>query len=108
MEPAVLGLVLDGLVLDSSVLIAAERKKLTTPEAIRKVREAAGEAAIVICSLTVAELAHGIYRADTPERSKPRRGSRFHWPISSLELARWSWATRSEPPTSAILSAFPA
>jgi len=68
MEPAVLG-----LVLDSSVLIAAERKKLTTPEAVRKVREAAGEVAIVICSLTVAELAHGIYRADTPERSRMRR-----------------------------------
>jgi hypothetical protein len=29
-------------VLDSSVLVAAERKKLTTPEVIRKVREAAG------------------------------------------------------------------
>ena len=73
MEPADLGLVADGLVLDSSVLIAAERKKLTTPEAIRKVCEAAGEATIVICSLTVAELAHGIYRADTPERSRMRR-----------------------------------
>jgi hypothetical protein len=31
MEPAVLG-----IVLDSSVLVAAERKKLTTPEAIKK------------------------------------------------------------------------
>ena len=28
---------------------------------------------IVICSLTVAELAHGIYRAKTPERSRQRR-----------------------------------
>jgi tRNA(fMet)-specific endonuclease VapC len=28
---------------------------------------------IVICSLTVAELAHGIYRADTLERSRVRR-----------------------------------
>ncbi len=62
-----------GLVLDSSVLVAAERKKLTTPEAIRKVREAAGDVTIVICPLTVAELAHGIYRADTPERSRMRR-----------------------------------
>lgn len=59
--------------LDSSVLVGAERKKLTTPEVIRKVREAAGDAIIVICSLTVAELAHGIYRADTPERSRMRR-----------------------------------
>lgn len=68
MEPAILG-----LVLDSSVLVAAERNKLTTPEAIRKVREATGDVTIVICSLTVAELGHGIYRADTPERSRMRR-----------------------------------
>jgi predicted nucleic acid-binding protein len=68
MEPAILG-----LVLDSSVLVAAERKKLTTPDVIRKIREAVDDATIVICSLTVAELAHGIYRADTPERSRMRR-----------------------------------
>ena len=62
-----------GLVLDSSVLVAAERKNLTTPEAIREVREAAGDVSIVICSMTVAELAHGIYRAGTPERKRMRR-----------------------------------
>jgi predicted nucleic acid-binding protein len=86
MEPTVLG-----LVLDSSVLVAAERKKLTTPEAIRKVREAVGEETIAICSRTVAELAHGIYRADTTERSRMRRQFldelKAHvWPILSLEL----------------------
>ena len=59
--------------LDSSVLVAAERKKLTTPEVIRKVREAAGDVTMMICSITVAELAHGIYRADTVERSRTRR-----------------------------------
>jgi tRNA(fMet)-specific endonuclease VapC len=83
MEPSVLG-----VVLDSSVLVAAERKKLTTPEAIRKVREATGDVTIVICSLTVAELAHGIYRADTPERSRMRRQFldelKAHVPIHSV------------------------
>ena len=59
-----------GLVLDSSVLIAAERKKLTTSEAIKTVREAAGDVPIVIFSMTVAELGHGIHRARTPERSR--------------------------------------
>jgi len=68
MEPAVLG-----LVLDSSVLVAAERKRLTTPDVIRKIREAAGDVTIVICSMTVAELAHGIYRANTPELRRVRR-----------------------------------
>jgi len=62
-----------GLMLDSSVLVAAERKKLTSTQAIGKVREAAGDVTIVICPLTVAELAHGSYRADTLERSRMRR-----------------------------------
>ena len=53
MEPTLLG-----LVLDSSVLIAAERAKLTTPEAIKNIRSAVGEVPIAICALTVAELAH--------------------------------------------------
>jgi len=72
MESAVLGLV-TGLVLDSSILVTAERNKITTPDAIKRIREAAGDVPIVICALTVAELGHGIYRADTPERSRMRR-----------------------------------
>jgi predicted nucleic acid-binding protein len=128
MESALLG-----LVLDSSVLIAAERKKLTTTEAIKKVRDDAGDVPIVICSMTVAELGQGIYRADTPERSRMRRQfldelkthvpvhpvtesarsklrkeSLFRWPISSSELARWNSATRSAPSTSEISAASPA
>ena len=61
------------LVLDSSVLVAAERKQLTTLDAIKKIRDATGDVPIVISSFTVAELGHGIYRADTPERSRQRR-----------------------------------
>jgi predicted nucleic acid-binding protein len=68
MEPAALG-----LVLDSSVLIAAERARLTTPEMIRRIRDAAGNVTIGLCALTVAEVAHGIYRANTPERARMRR-----------------------------------
>ena len=63
-----------GLVLDSSVLVAAERAKLTTPEVLRNIRTAeVGDAPIVISVMTVAELAHGIYRANTPERRERRR-----------------------------------
>jgi predicted nucleic acid-binding protein len=68
MDPALLG-----IVVDSSVLIAAERRKLATPDVIRIIREIFGDVPIVICALTVAELGHGIYRADTPERSHRRR-----------------------------------
>jgi tRNA(fMet)-specific endonuclease VapC len=68
MESALLG-----VVLDSSVLVAAERKNHTTPEVIRSIRQTIGDVPIVICALTVAELGHGIYRADTPQRAQQRR-----------------------------------
>ena len=77
-----------GLVLDSSVLVAAERKKLTTPQVIARIRGAIADVPIVICSLTVAELGHGIYRADTVERARQRRQFldelRAHVPIQPV------------------------
>jgi tRNA(fMet)-specific endonuclease VapC len=68
MESAILG-----LVLDSNVLVAAERARLPTPGVVRNIRALIGDVPIVICALTVAELAHGIYRADSPERCRQRR-----------------------------------
>jgi len=68
MESALLG-----LVLDSSVLIAAERKKLATPEVVQSIRQVIGDVPIVISALTVAELGHGIYRANTPAKAQQRR-----------------------------------
>ncbi|HEY2382598.1 MAG TPA: PIN domain-containing protein [Terriglobia bacterium] len=65
-----------GLVLDSSVLVAAERAKLTTPQVLRNIRAAVpivADVPIVVSALTVAEMAHGIYRANTPGRSQHRR-----------------------------------
>jgi predicted nucleic acid-binding protein len=62
-----------GLILDSSVLIAAERRKLTPEQAIETVRKTVGEIPIILCSLTIAEIGHGIYRANTPEIRDRRR-----------------------------------
>jgi len=62
-----------GLALDSSVLIAAERRKLTAEQAAEMVRKAVGEIPIVLCALTIAEIGHGIYRATTPEIRNRRR-----------------------------------
>jgi tRNA(fMet)-specific endonuclease VapC len=58
---------------DSSVFIAAERRKLTALEAIENVRKTTGEVPVVMSSLTVAEIGHGIYRANTPELRERRR-----------------------------------
>ena len=62
-----------GVVLDSSILIAAERRKLRPEQAIETVQKTVGEVPIVLCSLTVAEIGHGIYRADTSETRSRRR-----------------------------------
>src|SRR5438034_10732660 len=68
MEPAILG-----LVLDSSVLIAAERRKLTRAQIIEDVVKKVGAVPIILSSRTVAEIGHGIYRANTPEIRERRR-----------------------------------
>ena len=67
MEPAILG-----LVLDSSVLIA-ERRKQTPAQIIEDVVKKVGAVPIILSSLTVAEIGHGIYRANTPEIRERRR-----------------------------------
>jgi predicted nucleic acid-binding protein len=68
MESALLG-----IVLDSSILIAAERRRLTPDQVLETVQKKIGEVPIVLSSLTVAEIGHGIYRADSPETRKRRR-----------------------------------
>lgn len=62
-----------GIVLDSSILIAAERRKFTLHQIIETVHKMVGEVPIVICALTVAEIGHGVYRADTLATRRHRR-----------------------------------
>ena len=70
MESAVLG-----VVLDSSVVITAERKSLSVPQLVEAIQAAYGEIELSLSPVTVAELVHGIYRARTPEVSQRRRRS---------------------------------
>jgi predicted nucleic acid-binding protein len=62
-----------GLVLDSSVVIDAERKRQTVEELLSEVRKTFGELEICISSVTVAELAHGVVRGINPEIRARRR-----------------------------------
>ena len=55
------------------MLIAAERRKLTPAQVIEDVVETVGTAPIILSALTVAEIGHGIYRANTPEIRERRR-----------------------------------
>jgi len=68
MEPAVLG-----VVLDSSIVIEAERQRLDVTRFLTYVASRIGEREAGLCSISVAELAHGVYRADTAERHQARR-----------------------------------
>jgi len=68
MEPANLG-----VILDSSVVIDAERRHLNVAQFLKQIIQRIGETEAALCAITVAELAHGIYRADTPERRGHRR-----------------------------------
>jgi tRNA(fMet)-specific endonuclease VapC len=57
-EPALLG-----IVLDSSVLIAAERRNISAAEAVDGVQRVLGDVPVVVSAVTIAEIGHGIYRA---------------------------------------------
>src|SRR5579859_1566027 len=68
MESAVLG-----IILDSSVLIEAERQRLDVRRFLKLMADTIGDQEVALCSITIAELAHGIHRADSPERFQARR-----------------------------------
>ena len=62
-----------GLILDSSVIIAAERKRQTVEELLASVGWIFGEIEIAISAVPLAELVHGVARANTPQVRKSRR-----------------------------------
>lgn len=68
MEPAKLG----GVVLDSSVLIAGERRGRTVREILEQVHASQGDIEVGISVVTVAELTHGAYRARDAARQERR------------------------------------
>jgi predicted nucleic acid-binding protein len=62
-----------GLVLDSGVLIAAERDARPVSELLTALEHQHGETEIVLSSITVIELDHGLHRARTAEQARKRR-----------------------------------
>jgi len=62
-----------GLILDSSVLIAAERQGRNARQVLTAIREHIGETEVGISVVTLIELAHGAARADTPQRRLKRQ-----------------------------------
>lgn len=54
-----------GLILDSSVLIASERRRETVSQLIERVRAVCGDVESALSVVSIVELTHGIYRAKT-------------------------------------------
>jgi len=62
-----------GLILDSSVLIAAERSAQPVGNLLRTIKQVTGPTTVMISAVSVIEVAHGIWRANTPELADRRR-----------------------------------
>lgn len=62
-----------GLILDSSVLVAAERQGQNARQMLESIARNIAETEIGTSVVAVIELAHGIARADTPERKAKRQ-----------------------------------
>ena len=61
-----------GIVLDSSVIIAAESKGHTVREILEQVKAVQGEIEIGVPVVTIAELVHGAYHAKTQTHQQRR------------------------------------
>lgn len=56
-----------GIILDSSVVIAAERRGYTVAQLLREVVSKAGDQEAALSAVGLTELVHGVHRAPTPE-----------------------------------------
>jgi predicted nucleic acid-binding protein len=79
-----------GLALDSGVLIAAERGAKPVSELLAALEHEQGETEIVLSSITVIELEHGLHRAQTAERARKRRDYLGSDPVEpfTMEMAQ--------------------
>jgi predicted nucleic acid-binding protein len=62
-----------GLILDSSVLIAAERQGRNARQTLADIAVHAAGEDVAVSVITLVELAHGVTRANTPARMATRR-----------------------------------
>jgi predicted nucleic acid-binding protein len=62
-----------GLIVDTSILIAAERRGDSIATMMSSLRAACGDDYVAASTISVVELTHGIYRSKTPSASLSRR-----------------------------------
>jgi predicted nucleic acid-binding protein len=74
-----------GLILDSSVVIAAERRGDNVTQMLKQIVAATGDQRAVLSSVGLTELVHGIYRAQTAQ-ARSRRDSFIRELLSDVEV----------------------
>ena len=94
-----------GLILDSSVLITAEREGQNARQMLAAISGNVGNTDIAISVVTLIELAHGAARADTSQRKEKRQqfiqelltALPIH-PVIGLRAGRYRWTSVSVTP----------
>ncbi|BDC49293.1 hypothetical protein F183_A16090 [Bryobacterales bacterium F-183] len=78
-----------GLVLETSVIIAAERAALPASQLLERVKQEYNPGAVIVSAVSVMELEHAVYRAPTAER-RVRRQDFLHglYGLVSIEAFR--------------------
>lgn len=61
-----------GLILDSSVVIAAERQRETVAQLMRRIVSTAGDQRVALSAVGLTELVHAIYRTSNPIQRQNR------------------------------------
>lgn len=74
-----------GVILDSSVVIAAERRGDNVTQMLKQIVAATGDQRAVLSSVGLTELVHGIYRAQTAQ-ARSRRDSFIRELLNDLEV----------------------
>jgi tRNA(fMet)-specific endonuclease VapC len=74
-----------GLILDSSVVIAAERRGDNVTQLLKRILHSIGDQEIALSAIGLTELVHGIYRAQTAE-TRSRRESFIYELLQDVEV----------------------
>jgi predicted nucleic acid-binding protein len=89
-----------GIILDSSVVIAAERSGHSVRQILEQVRASQGDTEVSLSVVTVSELMHGAYCAKTQAQRERRLGfiERLGWDVPvhplTLDIARLLGASK--------------
>jgi predicted nucleic acid-binding protein len=81
-----------GLILDSSIIVAAERRRDSPNQLLRHISSVAGDQDVAISTIGLTEIVHGIYRAPAiPMRT--RREAFIHDLLAYMDVLPYTQST---------------